>query len=527
MTSPDGRFVIVYNGELANAAELRAALDWSFRSRTDTEVTLAAFARWGPSSVARLSGMFAFFVWDVLRERGFGARDRLGVKPLHFARAKDRLVFASEAHAIARTGDDRARMSTRGVLEVLVAPCFSGVAHGMFEGVTPLLPGTTLTVDRDGTRTASYWDWPSGPGTAHDDDPVRVVDSLRQTVPAAVRRALVADVPIGLFSSGGLDSTILASVLLEERRDPVDAFTVTFDAQARFDYARSSITGSDDTPFARAVAEQLGLRPRWVHVARDTIAEELRTVAITNDALPAWEQELAQHRLARAAAETLKVVLVGDAADETHYGYHFLLDREAVQGPAVVLRRLGSVPIRKEIASDPVGDAARELESLVAEAGGRFDGGVAAMTWLIVKRWLPRLLHNGDIHTMRASLEARVPFADAELVELAARVAPCVALRDGVEKWALREAMRGRVPELVRTRKKSALPKDLAVEPVFREEAAKVVREPPLAVAALVDLEVIDALLATRRALTEPERAVLFRVITFAHWARHHEVPAP
>jgi asparagine synthase (glutamine-hydrolysing) len=178
-----------------------------------------------------------------------------------------------------------------------------------------------------------------------------------------------------------------------------------------------------------------------------------------------------------------------------------------------------------------VRDAAGELEALAAAAGARFGGAhaesVVAMTYLIVKRWLPRLLHNGDAHTMHASLEARVPFADAALLDLAARVSPSVALRGGVEKWALREAARGVVPEAIRTRKKSALPKDLQIEPVFRSEAAKVWREPPALVDALVDLDAVRAIAERPSALTEAERAVLFRVITLAHWTRHHEVGAP
>jgi asparagine synthase (glutamine-hydrolysing) len=530
MASPDGRYVVVYNGELANADALRSALDWSFRTRSDTEVVLAAYARWGPSCAARLSGMFAFFVWDAVLLRGFGARDRLGVKPFVYGRDADgAFVFASEAHAIAHTSRAGRRANLAGVLEVLVAPCFSGVAHTMFDGVVPLAPAHHVFVDREGVRTAPYWDWPCS--APRDDDPVRVVAALQDAVPAAIARSLVADAPIGLFSSGGLDSALIAATMAACAKEPVRAYTVTFDDQASFDYSRSGITSSDDTPFARDVAAELGLEPHLVHVRRSEIAGDLAAVARANDALPAWEQEIAQHRLARAASSSLKAVVVGDAADETHYGYHFLLDRDALRGPGAVLKRLGSVPIRAAVAKDPVGDAVRELEAL-AEAGGAgggtdHEGRVLAMTYLIVKRWLPRLLHNGDVHTMRASLEARVPFADAELIELAARISPSVALRGGVEKWALREAARGVVPEHVRTRKKSALPKDLAIEPVFRAEAAKMLRDPPPFVEAVVDLDAVRAIATRPSALAESERAILFRVITLGHWARHHEIAAP
>jgi asparagine synthase (glutamine-hydrolysing) len=531
-----GRFTIVYNGELANAVELRdACADHSFRTRSDTEVVLAAYLRWGDACVERLSGMFAFFVWDHERRRGFAARDRLGVKPLFFAQEEGAFVFASEAHAIARTRGTLVRPNVDAIVDVMTAPCFSGVDRAMFEGVTPLLPGHLAVIDRDGVRLRRWWRWPVDASRDVLDEPTRAIPLLRDELLEAARRALAADVPIGVFASGGLDSTILSAVLAAEARpgSPRAAgYTVTFDDQARFDYGRSAITGSDDTPFARAAARELGLEERLVHVARAEIARDIERVAIANDALPAWEQEIAQHRLATAAhRDGTKVVLVGDAADETHYGYHFLLDRAALAGPHVILERLGGVPIRPEISADPRGAAVRALVAHVEEAGGTFEGDdasrLAATTLLVVERWLPRLLHNGDVHTMRASVEARVPFADARLVDLAARISPRLALHGGVEKWALREAARGLVPETIRTRRKSALPKDLEVEPVLRAELARVVVEPPELVRSIVDLDAMRAFVESSSPLTEGQRAAAFRVVAFAHWTRHHGVVAP
>lgn len=527
-----GGNVIVYNGELANAAELRALLAHrAFRTRSDTEVVLAAYERWGEACVERLSGMFSFFVWDEARGRGFLARDRLGVKPLLFAREGNALVFASEAQAIAHTSGRSIRANVDAIVDVMVAPCFSGVDRTMFQGIEPLLPGHAATFGREGLRVWRYWRWPVDATRAVIDDPEIAIPALAREVRAATEHALVSDVPIGVFASGGLDSTILSAVLAGDR-DGVRGYTVTFDDQASFDYGHSTITGSDDTPFARAAARELGLDERIVHVARTEIARDLERIAIANDALPAWEQEIAQHRLARAAhADGTKVVLVGDAADETHYGYHFLLDPKALQGPHVILARLGAVPIRHEILPDAPASAARRLVAHVEDAGGTFAGDddqrLAATTLLVVERWLPRLLHNGDVHTMRSSLEARVPFADARLVDFAATIAPRLALRDGVEKWALRESARGLVPEAIRTRKKSALPKDLAIEAVFRAELARVLAEPPALVRAIVDLDAMRALARSRTALTEAERAAMFRVVTLAHWARHHGAVAP
>ncbi len=237
---------------------------------------------------------------------------------------------------------------------------------------------------------------------------------------------------------------------------------------------------SDDAPFAALASEGLGVAMEIVPVPRAGMSEGLARIAAIDDALPAWEQEIAQHHLARAASRHVKAVLVRDAADETHYGYHFLLDEEATRAPEAILRRLGIVPVRRDRFPDPVARLDAHYRSLVERAGGRRGTKrerQMATTLLIIQRWLPRLLHNGDIHTMAFGLEARVPFAGIDLLDVALRVPPELGLRGGVEKWALREAARGLVPEEVRLRRKSALPKDQGVGEIWRAEARRAIEE--------------------------------------------------
>jgi asparagine synthase (glutamine-hydrolysing) len=152
---------------------------------------------------------------------------------------------------------------------------------------------------------------------------------------------------------------------------------------------------------------------------------------------------------------------------------------------------------------------------------------VLATTWLVVHRWLPRLLHNGDIHAMAHGLEARVPFADIELLALARRIGPATALANGVEKAALRDALRGLVPEQIRTRRKSALPKDQAVAAIYQREAIRLLDESGAQLGSLIDLHDARALCAPERPLDERERALLFRVISLVHWQRAHDVQLP
>ncbi|PCC73664.1 asparagine synthase (glutamine-hydrolysing) [Nannocystis exedens] len=516
MTTPDGRFSIVYNGEVYNHAELRAELRYPFRTRCDAETVLAAFAAWGPACVRRFNGMFAFFVWDHARRRGFLARDPLGVKPLAYAWDGVELVFASEAHAVAHSLRSRVGADVDAVLEYLIAPCFSGVARSMFAGVDYLQPGHTLEVAVDGVQIQRYFRFEVAQGGE-----APAPEAVRAALQRAVGRACVAEAPIGVFLSGGLDSSAVAAFAAAALPDPPPAYTIAFDGMDAFDYAHSTIVVSDDSPFATRAAAASGLPLTRVQAPRAELAADLERIARHNDALPAWEQEVAQDRLARAAAGAVKAVLVGDAADETHFGYHFLLDAAATASPAAILRRFGQVPVRREVLADPLAAFTERYRAWMRPTDSPA-ARIAGTTSLIVERWLPRLLHNGDVHTMRAGLEARVPFADVELLALAAAVPPATGLAGGVEKARLRAALRGVLPEEIRLRRKSALPKDQGAAAVLQREASRLLADPPALVRMLVDLPALAPLTEPRRTLAEWERAALFRVVCLGHFGHHH-----
>ena len=524
MRSEDGRLLVVYNGELFGHADLRQRLHARWRGHSDTETLVAAWAAWGPAAVSRLDGMFSMAVWDDRERIGWLVRDPLGVKPLVYRETPHGIYFASEAAALVAEGESPAP-DVEAIVETLVAPCFSGVTRSPFDGIEVVPPGCMLRIEPDGVTTARYWRWRTVP----DDDrsPAQLAAAVRMCFESAVRGAMDSDVPLGLFASGGLDSTAIAAA--SSRRSPgLPAWTITFDGEDSWDATTSRLVASSDTPFARQAAETLDLVAHEVRFDSDGIDDELRRIAATNDALVAWEQELSQHTLARAASKMVKGVLVGDAADETHYGYHFLLDQVATSTPRAIFERLGSVPVLPEVDSDPRTRLDEQYREAVGEAGEDWDDPahrIAATTRLIVERWLPRLLHNGDIHTMRHGVEARVPFASRALVELASRVPWQLALANGKEKTVLREAMRGLVPESIRMRRKSVLPTDQDAGCAYQRIARGIWTEPHPIVSRLVDTKAMEPLLGGP--LHESERAQLFRVICLHHWAVHHGVRSP
>ena len=498
MASWDGRFQLVYNGEIYNHRELAARLDYPFETTSDTEVLLAAWHRWGPACTRYLNGMYAFFIWEPEQERGWLVRDALGVKPALFRRLDHGIAFASEARAL-NTG----RLDPERFAEWAVMPSLSGA---VLAGVESVPAGHGLRIDRTGINMV-----PMAQMTAETE--------LAPAIVAAMSRQAAADVPVGVFVSGGLDSAIVASGAA-----PCPAWTVQFQDQASFDYTRSLITRSDDTPFARLVARALGLDHRIVDVPRQDLAADLAAISTINDALPAWEQELAQHRLSRAASQHVKVVLVGDAADETHWGYDFLLDDAVCASPEAVLHRFGA-DRRADFLKRPAAELLATLASTYRTEAEAEDlswsdvsSGRRALTWLVQRRWLGRLLHNGDVHTMAHGLEARVPFADAELLAAAARVPAERGVVDGVEKAALRAAAPSVIPSAIRWRKKSALPKDQNCGQIYRAEALRLLD----GAADFFDPDAISRLAQQETQLGEVERAILFASIAVAHFSAQH-----
>ena len=529
MVSPDGRHVLVYNGELANADELRKmyAREFPFEGKSDTEVVLAALTLDGVGALRRFSGMFALFLWDREQQRGFAARDTLGVKPFVYAREGSQLRFASEAKALIAAHGTSPAVNMDALIEWALVPQFSGVDRAPFAGVEILPPGGLLEVDRAGVRV-SRWARFRPASKPMDED--ALLDDVLRRVYMGTNSVAASDWPTGVFLSGGLDSSLIASAS-GFSVDELRAYTIRFEGQDHFDYAHSAITLEDDTPFAVQVAKELELEHTFVDVRRETLPGDLETLARINDLVPAWEQELAQHHLARVASESVKVVLVGDASDETHFGYHFLLDPTATQSIDGLLARLGAPArlqmLNPELRASALETLAARYRAVVTDAGqtwGNRDQDVLATTTLIVERWLPRLLHNGDVHTMAFGLEARVPFCSENLLDLAQRVTPATGLKNGIEKWHLRQGSEGELPHEIQWRRKSALPKDQGAEPVYRAEAERLLADPDPVVKRLLDASFLRELARAPRALLEVERSMLFQAIVLTHWARHHGV---
>jgi asparagine synthase (glutamine-hydrolysing) len=546
MRDPDGRFVLVFNGEITNYRELRRLLapEYRFTTASDTETLLAAYARWGAAWVARVTGLCAFGVGARSARRACAARDALGVKPLVFARRGRELVLASEAKAIVAQAVGRPVADRLAVAELVVVPSLSGVRHSMFQGIEHLGAGEWLAATEHGLERGRWFRYRVGRSDGGGGAPGRdaLAADLGAALEAGVERTMRADVPVGAFLSGGLDSTALACLAVRGSQAPLRAFTIRFPDHESMPFDPSSIVISDDAPYVEALARDLPIDLERVVIPRSGIAADLERIAAHNDRIPAWEQELAQHHLARAASANRKVVLVGDAADETHFGYFFLLSADVTAGPLAFMRRFGA-DLRAGCLSRDILDDVRPLERLAGEyrdlcrdagfdvekawgdppAPGAAEERMRATTHLVVTQWLGRLLHNGDVHTMAHGVEARVPFADRAVLDVAQRVPPAWGFRDGVEKAVLRAAARPFIPAAIHARRKSALPRDPRLGSLYAAELERVVVEDERELAPFLDVPRVRALCRAREP-SDVERAALFNLLALALWRRHHGV---
>ena len=490
-----GDVIAVCNGEIYNSAKLRAALEargHRFRTRSDAEVLPHLYEEHGVDFVNALDGMFGLALWDARRGRLILARDRLGEKPLYYAATADGFFFASEPKALLATGAV-SRTPDWTALGVYLRTGYVPAPASAFRDVAKLPPGGRLVLEGEGLAVDRYWQVApllAEPPLALDLDAAAA--ALRVHLERAVRAALVSDVPLGVFLSGGLDSTAIASVA----RSAVDGELATF--ALGFD-----VPGFDERGHAAVAARALGTRHRTLTITPELFLEGVR------DLLPVLDEPLADPAfvptflLSRFARSEVKVVLVGEGGDELFAGYPTYLGssvsaafrrlppalrRAVVAGAPLLGAPRGNTTLRwlcrrfLEAADVPAaarhrawtGCISADVLAALATPGGPLVAPaepeapaarteVDALLALDLTGYLPDdLLPKLDRATMAASLEGRAPFLDHHLVDFACRLPVTLKLRGLASKRVLRRAVADLVPGAIRRRVKRGLTVPLA-----------------------------------------------------------------
>lgn len=459
MVDPELRLALAFNGTIYNYRELRAELQaagYRFFSAGDSEVIIKAYAAWGEACVERFVGMFAFALWDMARHRLFLARDRLGIKPLYYSWARDRFVFASTMQAVLAAGGIRRDLDAVALHHHFTLHAVVPAPRTLLDGVRKLRPAHTLTLEANGqARHSRYWSLEAcRPAQQHTEQEwaERVHDALRLSVK---RRLDAADVPVGVLLSGGLDSSLLVGLLAEQGVQDLKTFTVGFEDQPE---ERGS-----EFEYSDAVVERFQTEHHRYTIGNEEVLERLPE-AVDNMAEPMVGQDaVAFYLLAEQVSREVKVVQSGQGADEVFGGYFWYPEMERSTGTRLERFRKHYFdrdhPEFAEMIAEPLvaGDYTGALiEARLGEPGAdTFLDAVLRLdiTTLIVDDPVKRV----DNMTMAWALEARVPFLDHELVELAAGMPPELKVEGG-GKYILKRIARGLIPDSVIDRPKGYFP---------------------------------------------------------------------
>ena len=493
MQDAGGRVHLAFNGEIYNYVEVRdelATKGHTFRSASDTEVILEAYKEWGEEFIKRLVGQFAMALYDQEARRLYLIRDRAGEKPLFVWRTPSRITFASELKAIL-TLPDAPRRLDRHALEHYLAWGYVPGGLCLLEGVEKLPPASVMRIDVDSAQTRSwrYWELPTLDGTPARPD--ELLEELETLLRQAVKRQMVADVPLGILLSGGIDSSLITALAAQASSRPVRTFNVSFPDHAAFDESR----------WARIVAEHFGTE----HVE---LRGEAATVDLLDQLAAQYDEPIADssmvptYLVSRAIRQHATVALGGDGGDELFGGYHAYswtrsLDRIRSLTPAIVRRPAAAIAMRlpvttrgrnavlaagengfnalsrmglffsrewreRLLAFDGAGDSAPE-STRVALADGATTLLQGAMRADFRSYMVDDILVKVDRASMLTSLEVRAPFLDPSVIEFAFGSVPDELKVTSKERKVLLRKLAGKLlpPQLDLTRKQGfAIPLD-------------------------------------------------------------------
>jgi asparagine synthase (glutamine-hydrolysing) len=561
----DGSVQVVFNGEIYNFLELRAGLEargHRFRSCSDTEVLVHLYEEEGDQLVQRLRGMFAFALWDRTRRRLMLARDRVGIKPLYLYRDSEKLLFGSELKAILAHPSVERAVDPEALEDYLAFGMVSGT-RSIFRKIEKLPPAHVLTVGAGELHRAPrrYWQLRIAA------DKGLSVDEWRETLEAklaeTVRVHLIADVPVGAFLSGGLDSSMVVALSTGSVQEALQTFSIGFEDES-----------FSELPFARLVAGRFGTRHVEEVVTPDAVSL-LDELTHYYDEPFADSSAIPTYLVSRLASRRVKVVLSGDGGDEAFGGYaryahdlkeaalrHYLpawfrrlalgplaqvwpkadwlprrlraktlltnlsLDAGAAYANTLAIcrrplrRRLLAADIRAGLNGHEPGAMIRE-QFAAAQPGDALGGMIAAdMGTVLPDDFLVKV----DRASMAHGLEVRPPLLDHELLELAARIPSRFKVRRGETKWVFKEACRARLPAVVIDRPKHGfeLPIDGWLRGPLREMFEAAVLSPQARVADLVDQATVQTLYAAHLRGTGRHGAVLWGLLVLARWAERY-----
>jgi asparagine synthase (glutamine-hydrolysing) len=563
ISNEDGSVWIVYNGEIYNHQQLRVDLEAKghhYRTKSDTETVVHLYEQYGRDCVNKLRGMFAFAIWDRRKRCLFIARDRLGIKPFYYRYDGKRFLFGSEIKTILACPGVKAESNQATLAEYLAFGYITG-AETMFVGIQKLLPGYTLELSASGElKIEPYWNLAIGV------DPVGrsrgyYVKKYRDLLEECVSSHLMCDVPLGVFLSGGLDSSAVAALTTKIRGEPIETFSVGYSEEAY-----------SELPYARQVSEHIGSKHREVHLSREDFFETLPRLIWHEDEPLVWPSSVSLYFVARLARERVTVVLTGEGSDETLAGYTRYawtlansrmdnayraltpaffrrLVRSCINGSPVTAslrRKLEHTFLTRDGASWPsfyfdsfysAFSAAEQDELLTDQLKGRVGDAYAGsmrhwdessgdllhrLLYTDIKTYLVELLIKQDRMSMAASIESRVPFLDHLLVEFTASIPAKFAVKGLAGKQILKSAIGDLLPPDIVYRRKMGFPTpwDYWLAGPQLDDLERMLLEPRALERGFFRREAIQRLFAEHRKHRREHGNRIWRLLNLEMWRR-------
>jgi len=535
--------VLAYAGEIYNFRELRsqlAGLGHRFRTSSDTEVLLRGYVEWGAGCVERLNGMFAFAVWDGLREEMVLARDRLGVKPLYFAPQPSGVLFASEPKGILANPAFRPTLSADALL-ILLNSRLAVVGETPIGGLREVKPGHVVRIDRRGWHEYPYWRLVS---REHTDDLDTTVRTVRELLEDIVERQLVADVPRAAMLSGGLDSSTVAALAARglDRADegPLATYSVRFDGDED-DFRPTVLRPERDAPYAALAAKHIGSEHYDVVMSTAAVERAIPQTRRARDLPSKGHFDASMYLMFAELRDRSTVALSGEAADEVFGGYPWFHDPQTVwrdrfpwMGDAPRLADLLQPELRSALRpAEFEADRYAAMRALVPRLDGeaKLNARMREVLFCSLYGPLQGLLDRKDRMSMAVGLEVRVPFCDHRLLEYVWNVPWSMKVADGREKSLLRMAAADLLPDEVLTRPKSGYPAMHAPEheAAIRAAVLGLLDDPASPLGGLLDAERVRGFVGgSTSTMTHVSTAhLLIPLVEVDIWMREHGLSVP
>ncbi len=553
--------MIVFNGEIYNYVEIRRELQTlghQFKTKTDTEVILKSYEEWGERCVHRFNGMFAIALWDASQQALFMWRDRLGIKPFYYIHDEQGLCFASEVKAL-RVGRQSRVQSA--LIDQYMSFGYVPGEHTLLEGIHRLLPGHMARFDLASNRLhiSKYWDLPTE--NEADQGLAHYLEQGRSLLNSAIDLRLRSDVPLGIFLSGGIDSSAVVGLLAERTTEPLKTYSVAYDFGRDF----------NETPYARMVSERFGTDHHELFVKPEDFRDFIPEYVHLMDEPVTESAAISLCLLSKMTTQDVTVVLSGEGSDEIFAGYdlyRYMQTIEKYRGivgpglasaiaslaklPGVSESKIGKylslsgLPIEQRYKGISTYDERiksslyradyraslqssaehRELNDFLSRLfQHRSDDPLSQMLYFDTKTWLvDDLLIKADRMSMAASLELRVPFLDYRLVEFASRMPNHYKIHQGQGKFLLKEMVKDLLPNEITYRKKMGFPTPLKLmfQGGLRDYSHDLLLSSQARINQYFNTEVVRTLLQEHNQNKADHHRVIWQLVVLEEWLKQN-----